>query len=183
MPGGLPGGWMLNFRIDRRIIWEDISDSASDWWRIELKNRFGLTKWDQPVKIEGVYPRFNFWFCMTTILPLAENSLVCVAFYRNRRLPTTPITAVSGGDRFINTFSYPFIIVASVLREWPFGFNFCQFNGSLSYFWPTVSMGIIALTAVNRYFLHCKTSVLSYVLHKEENRQSSLWCQLPLWLV
>ena len=58
------------------------------------------------------------------------------------------------------TFEYSFNTVAFGLRKWPFGVNFGQFNGFFSYYWAVVTIGILALTAVNRYF--CEVKPRSY---------------------
>ena len=55
------------------------------------------------------------------------------------------------------TFVYPFNAVASGLRKWPFGFRFCQFNGFFACLWAIVAIGILALTAINRYFCIVKS--------------------------
>ena len=91
---------------------------------------------------------------LTTVLSVAGNSLVCIAFYRNRRLRTITnfyILSLVVIDMIVATLAYPFDTIASALRKWPFGFNFCQFNGFVSHFWTIVSVNILALTAVNRY--------------------------------
>ena len=94
-------------------------------------------------------------FAQITVLSLAGNSLVCLALYRNRRLRTITniyVLSLAIADITSVTFIYPFSTVASGMRRWPFGFNFCQLNGLLCYIWALLSMGILALTAVNRYF-------------------------------
>lgn len=93
-------------------------------------------------------------FAQITVMSLAGNSLVCVALYRNRRLRTiTNIYVLSLAITDITSAAliFPFSTVASGIREWPFGFYFCQFSGFLSYIWALLSMDILALTAVNRY--------------------------------
>ena len=97
----------------------------------------------------------TFFLFFTTVLSLTGNLLVCIAFCRNRRLRTITnfyVFSLSLTGIIISTFSYPFITVASGLRSWPFGFHFCQLNGFLYYYFTGVSIGILALTAINRYF-------------------------------
>ena len=92
---------------------------------------------------------------LMTVLSLSGNWLVCVAFYRNRRLRTITnfyVMSLSITGIIIATFSFPFITTASGLRKWPFGFNFCQLNGFLKYYFSGASAGVLALTAINRYF-------------------------------
>lgn len=91
------------------------------------------------------------YICMTTI----GNSFVCLALYRNRRLRTVTnlyVLALAIGDIFIATVVFPFSVIASVLREWPFNHNFAQFHGYITYVWGGVSIYILVLTAINRYF-------------------------------
>ena len=97
---------------------------------------------------------------LMSVLSVAGNSLICLAFYRNRRLRTITnfyVLSLAVTDIIGATFVYPFNAVASGLRKWPFGFRFCQFNGFLSYLWVVVSVGLLALTAVNRYFCIVKS--------------------------
>ena len=87
-------------------------------------------------------------------MSLAGNSLVCFALYRNRRLRTiTNIYVLSLAITDITSVAliFPFSTVASGIREWPFGFHFCQFSGFLCYIWAILSIDILALTAVNRF--------------------------------
>jgi len=91
----------------------------------------------------------------TTVLSLTGNSLVCLAVYKNRRLRTITnfyVLSLAVADLFTAMFGYSFTAIASGLREWPFGFSFCTFQGFLLYVWSLVSTNILALTAVNRYF-------------------------------
>lgn len=61
---------------------------------------------------------------ITTVLSLIGNSLVCLAFYRNRRLRriVTNIYVLSLviADMTAAMFVFPFFTVASGLRRWPF---------------------------------------------------------------
>ena len=89
------------------------------------------------------------------ILSLTGNAFVCFAMYRNRRLRTIPnlyVLALALADITIAVFVFPFSAIASAARKWPFHYNFCQFHGFVSYYWGAVSIFILALTAINRYF-------------------------------
>jgi len=91
---------------------------------------------------------------LSAIFALLGNSLVCLAFYRNRRLRTVTnvyVLSLAVADIMASTFVLPFSTVASGYRAWPFNFYFCQFNGFISYLWGTMSVNILVLTAVNRY--------------------------------
>ncbi len=52
----------------------------------------------------------------------------------------------------VATFVFPFVTVASGLRRWSFGYEFCQVNGFLLSMWVMVSLFTLALTSINRYF-------------------------------
>ena len=71
-------------------------------------------------------------FVIMTVLSLAGNLLVCLAFYRNRRLRTVTnffVLSLAITDMISAPLEYSFNTVAFGLRKWPFGVNFCQFNG------------------------------------------------------
>ena len=94
-------------------------------------------------------------YSVTTVLSLAGNSLVCLAFYRNRRLRTIfnfYVLSLAIADLIASTFVFPFSTVATGLRRWPFSYTFCQFNGFLVPYWSQVSTCSLALASVNRYF-------------------------------
>ena len=110
-------------------------------------------------------------FVIMTVLSLAENLLVCLAFYRNRRLRTVTnffVFSLAITDIISATFEYSFNTVAFGLRKWPFGVNFCQFNGFFAYYWDVVTMSILALTAVNRYFCEVKPRFYSSFFTKKK---------------
>ncbi len=90
----------------------------------------------------------------TTLLSLVGNSLVCFAFYRNRRLRTVTnfyVLSLAVIDVTMATFNIPFQAIASGLRRWPFGYNMCQLTGFLAQYWANVSLCILALASINRY--------------------------------
>ena len=103
----------------------------------------------------------------TSLLSLTGNSLVCVAFYRNRRLRTITnfyVLSLAIADLMVAILLFPFGAIASGFRRWPFNFNFCQFAGFLAVYWGQVSTCTLALTSINRYFCVVKPqkySVLS----------------------
>lgn len=92
---------------------------------------------------------------LTGIFSLAGNALVCLAFYRNRRLRTITnfyVLSLALADIMMGTFCFPFHAAASGLRRWPFNSNFCQFTGFLVEYWVQVSLCILTLVSINRYF-------------------------------
>ncbi len=109
---------------------------------------------------------------LTIALSLAGNMLVCLAFYRNGRLRTITnfyLLSLSIVGLLIATFAFPFTAIASALRQWPFNDNFCQFNGFLTYYIAGVSLGTLALTAVNRYFCVVKPQLYPVLFTKKKS--------------
>ena len=91
---------------------------------------------------------------LSTILSLTGNSLVCLAFYRKRRLRTITnfyVVSLAVADLLLAPF-FPFNLVASGSRRWSFGYSFCQFIGFLAQCWAQLSLCILALASINRYF-------------------------------
>ncbi|XP_078355134.1 melatonin receptor type 1A-like [Oculina patagonica] len=91
---------------------------------------------------------------VTTLLSLLGNALVCIAFYRNRRLRTITnfyVLSLAVIDVTMATFHLPFQAIASGLRRWPFGFKMCQFTGFFVQYWAQISLCILALASINRY--------------------------------
>ena len=109
---------------------------------------------------------------LMTVLAVIGNSLVCLAFSRNRRLRTITnfyVLALAVTDTIGAVCVFPFSSIASGLRKWPFGFIFCQVNGFLCYIWVLMTVSIWALTAVNRYFCVVKLRFYSTLFTKREN--------------
>ncbi|XP_078371096.1 melatonin receptor type 1A-like [Oculina patagonica] len=117
---------------------------------------------------------------ITTVLSLIGNSLVCVAFYRNTRLRTVTnfyVISLAVADVTVAMFVFPFATVASGLRRWPFDYNFCQFTGFFVYYWAQVSLCILALTSINRYYCVVKPHQYSIFFTKKKTALSilSIW--------
>ena len=114
---------------------------------------------------------------LTTVLSLVGNSLVCLAFHRNRRLRTVTnfyVLSLAVADIIVAVFVFSFSTVASGLRRWPFNDNFCQFTGFLVYYWAQVSLCILALTSINRYFCVVKPQRYSALFTKKKTVLSIL---------
>lgn len=118
----------------------------------------------------------TFILGLTTVLALTGNSLVCLAFYRNRRLRTITnfyVLSLAVADLTLATL-FPFHMVASGLRRWPFTYSFCQFLGFLSQFWAQVSLCILALASINRYFCVIKPHKYQVLFTKKKTILSIL---------
>ena len=90
----------------------------------------------------------------TTVFSLAGNSLVCLAFYRNRRLRIITnfyVLSLAVADIMMAALSFPFHTIASGLRRWPFNYNFCQFTGFAVLYGAQVSLCNLTMSSINRY--------------------------------
>lgn len=117
----------------------------------------------------------TFFLVILTILSFTGNCFVCLAMYRNRRLRTITnlyVLALAVADIILSIFVFPFSTVASALRQWPFSYNFCQFNGFMSYYWGAVSIFTLALTAINRYVCIVKPQHYQDLFTKERTAVS-----------
>ncbi|XP_078371335.1 histamine H2 receptor-like [Oculina patagonica] len=123
----------------------------------------------------------------TTLLSLIGNSLVCLAFYRNRRLRTVTnfyVLSLAVADIMVATFVFPFSTVASGLHRWPFNYNFCQLTGFIMLYWAAVSLWTLALTSINRYFCVVKPQRYSIFFTKKKTILSilSVWVYFLIFL-
>ena len=119
-------------------------------------------------------------FALTAMLSLTGNSLVCLAFYRNRRLRTVTnfyVLSLALADIMVAIFVFPFGTVASGLRRWPFSDKFCEFTGFISLYWAEVSLCIMALTSINRYVCVVKPQKYAILFSKQKTIGSivSFW--------
>lgn len=104
-------------------------------------------------------------FAIIMVVSMVGNSLVCLAFYKNRRLRSVTnlyVLSLALADLMVAIFVFPSVVVASGLRKWPFGDGFCQFTGFVINYWAMVSLWILALTSINRYFCVVKPQRYSY---------------------
>lgn len=112
-----------------------------------------------------------FLLLVTTVFSLTGNALVCLAFYRNRRLRTITnfyVLSLAVADITATISVFPVSAIAAGLRKWPFNFDFCQFNGFVTYFWAQMSVNILTLTAVNRYFCIIKPHLYPALFTKKK---------------
>ena len=112
---------------------------------------------------------------LTTALALIGNSLVCFAFYRNRRLRTITnyyVLSLAVADIMMATFLWPSGSVASGLRRWPFNYSFCKVCAFISISWGQISIWILTLASVNRYFRVVKPNKYSQFFTKKKTISS-----------
>ena len=112
---------------------------------------------------------------LTTVLSLTGNSLVCLAFYRNRRLRTVTnfyVLSLAIADLILALFVSCSSTLASGLRRWPFHYNFCQFTGFVAALWGQISTSILALASINRYYCVVKAPKYSTLFSRKKTFSS-----------
>ncbi|XP_022778566.1 octopamine receptor beta-2R-like, partial [Stylophora pistillata] len=89
------------------------------------------------------------------VLSFIGNTFIIYALYRNRRLRTITnfyVASLALVDMMMAMLSFPFQVTASGLRKWIFAHNFCQLTGFVVQYWVQVSLSILTLASLNRYF-------------------------------
>lgn len=89
------------------------------------------------------------------VLALSGNTMVVIAFLwkpRLRNITNTFIIALSMSDIMMALFPMPMSVGALMLGEWHFGDAACAVQGFMVNFLAFVSLLIMALTAVNRFY-------------------------------
>lgn len=122
---------------------------------------------------------------VTTFVSLAGNSLIFLALYRNRRLRTLTnfyVLSLAIADMMVAVLSFPFHIIASALRRWPFDYNLCQFIGFLVHYWAQVSICILTLASINRYCCVVKPRRYPVYFSKKNTILSILFVWITLFL-
>ena len=119
------------------------------------------------------------------IFSLVGNSLVCLAFYRNRRLRSITnfyVLSLAIADITFAIFVSPFNVIAIGYRRWPFDFNFCQFNGFLSAYWTQFSIFILTMTSINRYVCVVKPQLYPVFFSKRKTVLSILFISIVMFI-
>ena len=115
------------------------------------------------------------------ILAICGNIFVCWAVYRKRKTLTVPylyVLALAVSDLMVAICCFPFCIQAFLEDGWIHGYDLCQFNGFLIYYWGGISGPMLALTAINRFFRVVKAQIYpSYFTIK-----SSAFMILAVWV-
>ena len=116
-----------------------------------------------------------------TIMSLVGSSFVFLSFYRNRRLRTITnfyVMSLAVADIMMAMCSFPFQVIASGLRKWPFNYNLCQFAGFVVQYWVQLSVCILALASINRYFCAVKPHKYSVFF----TRKKTIISILVVWI-
>ena len=117
-----------------------------------------------------------------TIFSLTGNMFIIYALYRNRRLRTITnfyVVSLALADMMMAILSFPFQATASGLRKWFFGHHFCQLTGFVVQYWVQVSLSILTLASLNRYFCVVKPNKYS-LLFTHRKTVTSL---LGVWII
>ena len=89
------------------------------------------------------------------IIALAGNTLVCCIFYKSPRLRTTTntyILALAVSDVSMAIFCIPLVVGVLITGEWKYPSPICSVHGFSVLFFSFLSLQIISLTSLNRYF-------------------------------
>ena len=119
------------------------------------------------------------------IFSLVGNSLVCLSFYRNRRLRSITnfyVLFLAIADITFAIFVSPFNVISIGYRRWPFDFHFCQFNGFLSAYWTEVSIFILTMTSINRYVCVVKPRLYPVCFSKRKTVLSILFICIVMFI-
>ncbi len=109
------------------------------------------------------------------------NLLTCYAVYRNQRLRTLTnmfVLALGVSDILMSTWCMPFSVATLFHGQWLFGESFCRFHGFGAFTFGMVSMGIMGLIAVSRYFCVVKPAKYIVLFNKQKTLMyiSVVWC-------
>ena len=108
---------------------------------------------------------------LNVVFTVLRNALICLAFYWNRRLRTLTnicVLSLPTGDITTISLNFPVGCISAGFEEWPFNFHFCQFLGFVVSFWAKISVNILALTAVNRFFCIVKPHLYSVLFSRRK---------------
>ena len=111
-----------------------------------------------------------------------RRKLTCLChFLPNRRLRTLTsfyVRTLAAADMMFGTFSSSFQSIASGLGRWSLNDNFCQFTGFVAQFWAQLSLCILALFLINRYFCAVKPNRYSIF----STRKKTLCSIVLIWI-
>ena len=95
-------------------------------------------------------------FCIAVMLgSVIGNSLVLTVVYRNPRLRTITnayVINLAVSDILMALFCMPLTIISLITVDWSLGDTMCKFQAILGVSLSLISLQIMTVTAVNRYF-------------------------------
>lgn len=86
---------------------------------------------------------------------LFGNTLLCIAFFKNNQLRSVTnifVLTLAVSDIIMSLTCMPLSEGSLIAGEWIFGDLLCHFQGFLAHFLAFLSLQMMAITAVNRYF-------------------------------
>ena len=120
-------------------------------------------------------------FAVINVLVFSGNLLTCYAVYRNHRRRTLPnmfVATIGVSDILMSTFCMPFTVVALFHGRWMFGKSFCRFQGLGALTFGMVSLQIMGLIAVSRYWCVVKPEKYAVLFKKQRALLyiAVVWC-------
>ena len=103
----------------------------------------------------------TLFYSLTVLVALIGNTCVLLAVYRNPRLRTVPnyyIASLAISDILLPLLCAPCSMAVFVLGYWPFSDNVCQVQGYFVMILAFVSLQVLALTAINRFYRMSRTN-------------------------
>ena len=97
------------------------------------------------------------------------NLFICYAVYRNQRLRSLPnmfVVALAVSDILISICCMPFSVAPLYRGRWIFGANFCRFHGFTFFTFSMISLHIMGIIAVSRYFCIVKRETYGVLFNK-----------------
>lgn len=96
------------------------------------------------------------------ITGLLSNLAVCVVIFKNtavrRRATNIAVVGLAASDISLFVFPAPFLLTTIVEGRWIFGKRLYDFDGLTIYALSTISLYLMALIAVNRFFCVVRSS-------------------------
>lgn len=89
------------------------------------------------------------------IVSLFGNTLLCIAFFNNNHLRSVTnvlVLTLAVSDIIMSLIAMPLSEGSLIAEKWIFGAHICHVQGFLVHFLAFLSLQMMALTAVNRYF-------------------------------
>ena len=111
---------------------------------LELPARSEYLVWTETVLLSAI-----------NVAAFFGNLSVCYAVYRNQRLRSLPnmfVVALAVSDISISICCMPFSVATLYYGRWIFSTNFCQFHGFTFLTFSMISLHIMGIIAVSRYF-------------------------------
>ncbi|XP_074615148.1 melanopsin-B-like [Acropora palmata] len=92
---------------------------------------------------------------LINIASVVGNTLLCISFFKNGHLRSVTnvfVLTLAVSDIVMSFTAMPLSEGALVAGEWIFGSTLCHIQGFLVHFLAFVSLQVMALTAINRYY-------------------------------